>query len=123
MVDPTDVTKFDRSNAELEEFLLFCVAVAGKTATQISVALDRFLANSPEAVSPFDKVRILIKQRKLRDAIIESKLGQHNKLTELLQNLSKPTLTCLESRPTNSKRFMVSAPRQAGSSFCIRSQK
>ena len=89
MVDPTDVTKFDRNKAELEEFLLFCVAVAGKTASQISVALERFLANGPEAVSPFDKVRYLIKKKKLREAIIESKLGQHNKLTRAFTELVK----------------------------------
>ena len=33
MIDPTQITKFDRTQAELEWFLLFCISTAGKNAT------------------------------------------------------------------------------------------
>ena len=32
-IDPTQITKFDRTQAELEWFLLFCISTAGKNAT------------------------------------------------------------------------------------------
>jgi thermostable 8-oxoguanine DNA glycosylase len=43
MVDPFNVTNYARTSRELEEFLLFCMAVAGKTAVVTARALDRFL--------------------------------------------------------------------------------
>jgi len=32
MIDPSNITNFDRTDGELEEFALFAPAVAGKTA-------------------------------------------------------------------------------------------
>ena len=43
MIDPNNVTNPARTAAELEEFLLFCVVVAGKNADQQSLKLERFL--------------------------------------------------------------------------------
>lgn len=36
MIDPRSITKFDRTQEELEEFFLFSILVAGKTANQIA---------------------------------------------------------------------------------------
>lgn len=41
MVDPQFVTKFDRTQRELEEFAMFSVCVAGKDATNTAKAVDR----------------------------------------------------------------------------------
>jgi hypothetical protein len=41
MVDPQFVTKFDRTQRELEEFAMFSVCVAGKNASHIAKAVDR----------------------------------------------------------------------------------
>lgn len=43
MIDPVKVTNFQRSSSELEELLLFCIAVAGKNATRTSVMLEQLL--------------------------------------------------------------------------------
>ena len=43
MIDPSNVTNPSRTGPELEEFLLFCVSVAGKNADQQSAKLERFL--------------------------------------------------------------------------------
>jgi len=43
MIDPTDITKFDRTVPELEEYLLFAIAVAGKRADTTAKNLQRFL--------------------------------------------------------------------------------
>jgi hypothetical protein len=61
MVDPTKVTIYDRTDAELEEFLLFCVAVAGKNATRTALYLDRLLERGRvyNDGPPFTRVRAL----------------------------------------------------------------
>jgi thermostable 8-oxoguanine DNA glycosylase len=43
MIDPHNITDFNRSDADLELLILFSVSVAGKKATQISAKIDRFL--------------------------------------------------------------------------------
>lgn len=40
--DPTDCTNYGRPDAQLQEFLIFCVCVAGKNARTIQRALQRF---------------------------------------------------------------------------------
>lgn len=43
-VDPFNITKYDRTDAELEELLFFCVVVPGHNAKTTSASLDKFLA-------------------------------------------------------------------------------
>lgn len=85
MLDVTDVTNFNRSDKELEEFLLFSCAVAGKTAKQISIALDRFLDDSQ---NPFKHIICLSKNNNLYKRIVDSRLGNHNKLNNLFYELA-----------------------------------
>lgn len=87
MVDPRDITRFDRSEAELEELILFCAAVAGKTARLIAAALDDFLSAYP-GPSPFEKIRRLVAAGKLGEAIRSSRLGKHTRLTRLFAELA-----------------------------------
>lgn len=43
MIDPNNIIKFNRSDKELQELLLFLIAVAGKTASQVAPRLHKFL--------------------------------------------------------------------------------
>jgi len=43
MIDPYKITNYNRTDVELEEFWLFCLAVAGKKATMIANKVDEFL--------------------------------------------------------------------------------
>jgi thermostable 8-oxoguanine DNA glycosylase len=79
MIDPFDITKYDRTDAELEEFFLFCLVVAGKTATTQAGLLDGMLA-SVFGSSPFDKIRRLIRNDHLMEALKQSRLGQYSRL-------------------------------------------
>lgn len=56
MIDPYNITKYNQSNEQLQEVLLFWICVAGKTAAVITRRLDNFL-NSLDGGSPFDKIR------------------------------------------------------------------
>lgn len=45
MIDPCNITDFNRSDFELEEFALFAVLVAGKKAKSTAVALEKLLTH------------------------------------------------------------------------------
>lgn len=63
MIDPVRVTNFNRTEAELEELLLFCICVAGKNATTTSKNLERLLDYGRDfcssSASPFHIIRQL----------------------------------------------------------------
>lgn len=97
IVDPRYVTNYNRSEEELESFLLFAVSVAGKTAKQISKALNHFLngeewkcdiSSSPFFTTPFALIRYMYAENILEQHIRQSRLGQHNKLKRAFTEIS-----------------------------------
>ncbi len=80
MIDPTDVIKYDRTQAELEEWWLFSILVAGKTAATQARLLDRFLTAIPGDGSPFEKVASLVASGALGDHAKEHRIGQYSRL-------------------------------------------
>jgi len=55
MIDPKNITKYNQTTEELEEFILFWVCAAGKNAQSAAKGLDNFL--SPSKGSPFEQVK------------------------------------------------------------------
>jgi len=92
MIDPHEITNFDRSDEELEEFLLFAVSVAGKTAEVQADKLDQFLnlVPLPENYFPFEKVRYLVLKRFCSlDALLRKvKLGKYSLLVDSFRSLA-----------------------------------
>jgi thermostable 8-oxoguanine DNA glycosylase len=88
MIDPTDITKFDRTDDELEEFFLFSVAVAGKTAKVITKKIDQFLSLERENVSPFEKIRRMLSSYSLLMNLKRVKLGKYAILTECYKKIA-----------------------------------
>ncbi len=86
MVNPYNITNFNRSKAELEEFLLFCIVVAGKTAYIQAQKLEEFLTSVhnqlmlPDHVSPFQLIRSANDHGILLQEIHKAKLGQYKKI-------------------------------------------
>ncbi len=83
MIDPWKITDYNRNQYQLEEYLIFCVAVAGKTAHQIMNALETFLQKGFKKYghcTPFELIKKMIKRKKLMFYIKSSSLGQHRKL-------------------------------------------
>lgn len=86
MVNPYNITNFNRSKAELEEFLLFCIVVAGKTAYIQAQKLEEFLTSIhnrlmlPDNVSPFQLIRSANDHGILLQEIHKAKLGQYKKI-------------------------------------------
>ena len=83
MLDVRDVTKFDRTTEELEEFLLFCFLNHGKLADMQAKKLEEFLEMSKSllaletSTSPFAVVRSLVENDLLEAMTRKAKLGQY----------------------------------------------
>jgi len=84
MIDPSNVTNPARTPAELEEFLLFCVVVAGKNADQQAQKLERFLGGQ----RPFAFIRASDRKGLLESRLREVRLGKYALLSTSFRELS-----------------------------------
>src|SRR5580698_1559120 len=84
MIDPNNVTNASRTAAELEEFLLFCVVVAGKNADQQAAKLERFLSGR----KPFAHIRASHKGGTLDDQLKAVRLGKYALLGRSFRELA-----------------------------------
>jgi thermostable 8-oxoguanine DNA glycosylase len=112
LIDPYNITNYNRSHHELEEFLLFCIVVAGKTAYIQAQKLEQFLSSvntrlmMPENINPFQTIKSAEQHGILFEEIKKAKLGQYKKIysgfkyiSEREYNLSKMTPKILEEIP------------------------
>ena len=79
MIDPTKPTNYNRTQSELEEFLLFCVVVAGKSSFQQARKLDEFLSLE-EFGSPFEKVFGMFCKGTLESNLKKVRMGQYGRI-------------------------------------------
>ena len=86
MIDPYQITNYNRTQNELEEFLLFCIVVAGKTAYIQAQKLQDFLSSintrlmMPENINPFQSIKSAYQHGILMEEILRAKLGQYKKI-------------------------------------------
>ena len=86
MIDPYNITDYSRKRGELEEFLLFCIVVAGKTAYIQAQKLEDFLKSINirlmmlESTSPFQSLKSANQHGILMEEILRAKLGQYKKI-------------------------------------------
>ena len=94
-VDPYNITKYDRTKAELECFLLFCIVVAGKTAYIQARKLDEFLTSvntrlmMPKHINPFQSLKSAEQHGILMQEIQKAKLGQYNKIYKAFKYITE----------------------------------
>lgn len=77
MIEPTRITNFNRTTAELEEFLLFGIAVAGKKAIQTRDSLNDFLDGMLPGETPFGYITRLEDRGWLLPMLKECKLSPY----------------------------------------------
>jgi thermostable 8-oxoguanine DNA glycosylase len=116
MVNPESVTNFYRNDIELQEYFLFCIIVAGKTAFIQAQKLEQFLKPAwLKGMTPFEYIEWLDSENKLDIMIREAKLGQYKRITEIFRraiklDLRKVTVEQLEKIPgigPKTSRFFV----------------
>ena len=76
----------NRSTQELQEFLLFAIAVGGKTAKQVSVALPVFLSMET-GTTPFSRIRNMIKKHRLLWCLKKARLGKYKRLNRAFREV------------------------------------
>jgi len=81
MINPSNITNFERTDKELQEFALFAPSVAGKTAKIQSQKLDDLIENLDDrfgGVSPYDNVRAASAAGVLEEEMRNVKLGKYS---------------------------------------------
>ena len=122
MIDPKRVTNYNRTTSELQEFLLFCVCVAGKKSTIEAPKLDKFL-NALKVEygdhEPFALVKLALDDDNLMDMMQEYKIApyqqRYNSFVDLItkldwESLDESTLDQLQSVrgiSTKTSRFFL----------------
>ncbi|WP_315922826.1 hypothetical protein [Mesorhizobium sp. SP-1A] len=86
MIDPFKITNYQRTTEELEEFWLFCLAVAGKRATMIAAKIDEFLSGRINGESPFEYVDRLANSGELLGRLKEVRMGKYALLEAAFAN-------------------------------------
>jgi len=92
MIDPFKITDFERTEDNLQEFLLFCIIVAGKKATTQASKLDNFFERVTivyGVASPFRQIKELLDRKQLRSELMYSGIGQYNRITGAFQQVIK----------------------------------
>ena len=90
--NPQDTIIFDRTQSELECFLLFCIVVAGKKASTQVKFLESFLKLGDNTKSPFENIREMDKNGKLVENLQISKLGQYTRLACCFRELTRSNI-------------------------------
>jgi hypothetical protein len=93
MIDPNAVTDPARSPRQLEEFLLFCIVVAGKNADQQARKLEGFL----EGGEPFALIRSLGAEGGLEERLERVRLGKYRLLGDSFRRLASAGLDLRKS--------------------------
>jgi hypothetical protein len=91
MIQPTNITNYNRTESELEEFLLFAILVAGKKASTTAKKLDNFLVNG-YVEKPFQFLQCFVDQEKLGQMGLDGwikghKLGQYKRLNSAFRGV------------------------------------
>lgn len=86
MINPSKITDFFRTDAELEEFLLFAIVVAGKTATTQAKKLGNFLNVH---YGPFAYVQFLIEYNALVHELEKHRLGKYRLIEKAFKEVIK----------------------------------
>jgi thermostable 8-oxoguanine DNA glycosylase len=105
MINPYSITNYNRTVPELEEFILFCIVVAGKTAYIQARKLDEFLLSvkarlmMPEQVSPFQIIKSAEQHGILFEEIKKAKLGQYKKINSAFKYISEKEYNLVRMTP------------------------
>lgn len=111
MINPYDITNYSRSEAELQELLMFCILVAGKTAYIQAQKLEEFLNTSraycglDEKSTPFQILKALQDESNLHTMIVEAKLGQYKKIYNAFTYLINNKIDLFECGPNELEKI------------------
>lgn len=90
MIDPKNITNFQRTPEQLEEFLLFAIVVAGKNSFQQARKLEDFLSPwRSRGYTPFGAIRTMDMDETLVDFLRSVKMGQYNRVSTAFRGIAR----------------------------------
>lgn len=107
MVNPHEFTNFNRSEAELQEALMFAVLVAGKRADQQAVKLEAMISGfrahiqDPMELTPLGGLWAKLDREQLLHIVYANKIGQYSRIIGAFDRLSEML------PPTNSSSSLL----------------
>jgi thermostable 8-oxoguanine DNA glycosylase len=131
MIDPTKITDFNRSTPQLEELLLFCIAVAGKNATVTAKNMERLLEYGRDYCdgTPFEIILELSKRYDLKTLIKDFGFGCQNVKSRGfieasnagldLKNCTVDQLECIHGIGMKTSRFFLLHTRKNAEVACL----
>lgn len=94
IIDPKDITDYNRTENELQTFWLFCILVAGKNSDTTSRALTKIVGDLAPWDNPFDGIR-RIGFEGLQDILRKYKTGQYDRIARAIwHSLDLDLRTC-----------------------------
>jgi len=124
MINPAEVTNYNRTQSELQEFILFCINVAGKKSSIEAPKLEVFIERAKDITketSPFNCIKKLIQLGRLQEIMHWAKLSpykqRYNSYVDAVKlgDLQKVTLNRLLQVPgigLKTARFFLSHSRE-----------
>jgi thermostable 8-oxoguanine DNA glycosylase len=128
MIDPYNITNYNRTEGELQKFLLFCIVVAGKTAYIQAQKLEEFLISVnerlmlPEHANPFQSLISADQNGILFEEIKKAKLGQYKKLFAGFKYISDTKLV-LNNTTTEQLELIPGVGMKSSRFFLLHSSK
>lgn len=87
-INPQEITDYNRTNAELEFFLLFCIVVAGKKSDIQARKLEEWYDDRVyHKDTPFEYIERLDADGELRSSLEKVRMGQYNRLVNSFQDV------------------------------------
>lgn len=83
MIIPTEITNYQRTDEQLEEFMLFCIAVAGHNSDTTARMLNEFLADTNG--NPFTYLRS--SHRDIDSILLHYRLGPYGQNTSAVRGV------------------------------------
>ena len=81
LIDPKDITNYNRTDDELQTFWIFCILVAGKNSDTTARLVTKLLKDRGEK-TPFEFIRSL-RLTELRNYLTAHKTGQYDRIQRL----------------------------------------
>lgn len=94
IIDPKQITDYERTDNELQTFWLFCIMVAGKNSDTTSKALTKIIGDLDPWDNPFDGIK-RIGFEGLKDILQKYRTGQYNRIARAIwQSLNVDLKKC-----------------------------
>ena len=79
-IEPTQITRYDRTDAQLQAFWVFCIVVAGKNSDYAARVVGKLLGKTD---NPFQYFRD-IGEIGIRNALVANKTGQYDRISKAI---------------------------------------